>query len=100
MGTDNPSDCSRPEVGPEEEDLECPPSLEPYDEEFLGGEDGVGVGDSLQLTLMPEPTSTGALSGYAGVHSSWTCWPGGENSREVPRQDDIQEVARREWASF
>ena len=36
-GSINPSHWSRPETGPEEEDLECPPSLDPHIEEFLGG---------------------------------------------------------------
>ena len=56
-GTGEPSDWSQPEPRMEEEDLECPPTLDPWVQEFLAGEVSWASNrseDNPQQTLMPE----------------------------------------------
>ena len=67
-GTEEPSDWSRPEARPEEEDLKCPPAHDPLIQEFLSGEvpwAGDWMEDNPQQILMPEQ-----VGGWCLI-----CWP-------------------------
>ena len=59
-GTEEPSDWSRPEAWPEEEDLKCPPALDPLIQEFLPGGEVPWASDRIedkpQQTSMSEPS--------------------------------------------
>ena len=94
------SDWSRPE----EEDLECPPSLEPHVQEFLRGEEmllaGAGVGDSLLQSSTPEPSPTESAE-WIKWHMQQLDMPAWWwELKEVPSQDNLQEFAQSVWASF
>ena len=98
-----PSDWSRPEARPEKEDLECPLALDPLLQEFLSGGDAPwasdGMEDDPQQTLIPEPFSL--------RNAEWICWhtqqldmpAWWQELQEVPELDNIQEFARKVWAS-
>ena len=59
--TGEPSDWSRPEPRTEEEDLKCPPALDPHIQEFLAGGEAPWAGNRMkedpQQTSVPEPSS-------------------------------------------
>ena len=82
----DPSDWSRTE-----EDLECPPPLDPHLEGFLPRAEG---GDDSQLTLLPMPSFNNS--------SKWVKWCAEQlktlawwqELSEVPSQTDVQEFAR------
>ena len=69
-GTGRPSDWSRPEARPDEEDLRCPPDLNTLIQEILLGGDAPWAGDRMEdnswQTSMPEPSplSTNELIGW------------------------------------
>ena len=84
------SDWSRQEGGEGEEELECPPPLEPHLHELLSGEElflaDAEVGDGFQQTLMPDNLEPSPM-----CQSDWILWhacqvemPGGENCRRSP----------------
>ena len=59
-----------------------------------------GVGDSLPWTLMPEPSPTEGtewIKWHVQQPDMLACW---QELKEVPGQDNLQEFARRVWASF
>ena len=79
------------------------PSLDPHIQEFLRGEillAGMGSGDGLPQTSMPEPSLMD--------HMKWIKWymrqldilAWWQELKEVSNQDNLQEFAKRVWASF
>ena len=98
-----PSDWPKPESR-SDEDLRCPPALDPLVQEFLLGGDVPWAGDRMednpQQTSTPEPSPQNVYE--------WIGWPTQQVSIpawwqelwEVPSQDDLWEFARRVWVSF
>ena len=86
-----------------EADLMCPPSLDPLQEDFLGGEApqlGIEGGDVFWWSSMPEPSlenSSEWVAWWANLVDTWTWWP---ELSMVPRERDVEEFARKVWASF
>ena len=103
-GTGEPSDWSRPEARPDEEDLGCPPALNPLVQEFLSGGDAPWARDRMKdnpwQTSMPEPSpqSTNELIGWCTKQVNMPAW--WQELWEVLDQSDPQEFARRVRASF
>ena len=96
-GRGEPSDWSRPEVSPEEEDLECPPALNPLVQEFLSGEvpwAGDRMENDPQQALMPQPSSLRTTE-WIHLHAWQLDMPAQwQDLQEVSDQDDIQEFCQ------